>query len=301
MLHSMLLAAALPLCLGLTGAGDRPAWTARNVEHLLNRAGFGATPAEVEAALALTPEAFVYQLFVPRRAWERVEPVLIRWEDFDLDPRGIPVEAEKSKYRGMARGEVQRIIQPLRATDRRQFLEYADRWFDSMRRHDDPVRDHATLFWHGFFTTSFAVVRRKYEVIQQHQFLREHGLGSFRELLHGIVRDPAMLQYLDNNTNVKGHANENLARELMELFSLGEGHYSEVDVREAARALTGAWADPEGRFQFQAENHDEGDKTILGRTGKFAGAELVDLTLEQEACPRWVARRLLAYFEGSEP
>ncbi|MCK6448420.1 MAG: DUF1800 domain-containing protein [Planctomycetes bacterium] len=282
-------------------AGDGLAWNPRNVEHLLNRAGFGATPAEIEAALAKSPEAFVDELMTPKRSWERVTPVLIRWEDFDLDPRGIPVEPEKSKYKGMARAEIQKIVQPLRGADRKQFLEYADKWFDSMLRHDDPVRDHATLFWHGFFTTSFAVVRRKYEVIEQHQFLREHALSSFRDLVHGIVRDPAMLQYLDNNTNVKGHANENLARELMELFSLGEGHYTEVDVREAARALTGAWADPEGRFQFQAENHDDAAKTILGRTGKFRGEELVDVILEQEACPRWVARKLLAYFEGVEP
>ncbi|MCC6409164.1 MAG: DUF1800 domain-containing protein [Planctomycetes bacterium] len=281
--------------------GDRPEWNARNVEHLLNRAAFGATQAEVQAALASSPEAFVDQLMATKRPWQRVEPTLIRWEDFDLDPRGIPVDADKSKYKGMARADIQKIVQPLRGTDRKQFLDYAEQYFASMLNGDDPVRDHATLFWHGFFTTSFAVVRRKYEVIHQHQFLRDNALGSFRDLVRGIVRDPAMLQYLDNNTNVKGHANENLARELMELFSLGEGHYTEVDVREAARALTGAWADPEGRFQFQAENHDDGAKSILGHTGNFKGDELVDIILQQDACPRWVAKKLLTYYEGVEP
>ncbi len=283
------------------GKGGELEWNARNVEHLLNRAAFGATDEEIATALKSKPAEFVEQLMTTKVAWKHVEPELIRWEDFDLDPRGIPVDEAHSKYKGMAKKDIAAIVKPLRQRDRQQFVDYGDRWFGAMLHGDDPVRDHATLFWHGFFTTSFSVVRRKYEVINQHQFLRDHALGSFRDLLHGIVEDPAMLQYLDNNTNIKGHANENLARELMELFSLGEGHYTEVDVREAARALTGAWADPEGHFQFQAENHDDGEKTILSKTGKFKGKELVDIILDQPACPRWVALKLLTYYEGTPP
>ncbi|MCE9594170.1 MAG: DUF1800 domain-containing protein [Planctomycetes bacterium] len=285
----------------VSGNGRDLEWNARNVEHLFNRAAFGATPSEVQAALASTPEAVVERLMTVSRPLEPTQLELIRWEDFNLDPRGVPVDDSKSKYKGVPREQVREKVTLLRQTDRAQFLEYADRYFDSMLRGDAPVLDHAALFWHGFFTTSFTVVVRKFEIIRQHEFVRANSLGSFRDLLQGIVRDPGMLQYLDNNTNVKGHANENLARELMELYSLGEGHYTEVDVREAARALTGAWADPEGRFQFQTENHDDGEKQILGHTGKFAGKELVDILLEQDACPRWVALKLLTYYEGVPP
>lgn len=307
LLHAGLLLACLAVAPGPEPAQDQHgsggtaplAWNERAAEHLLNRAAFGGTSAQIAAAAAAKPEVFVDELMRARRPWTKVEPVLIRWEDFDLDPRGVPLA--KSKYEGKTKKEIGKIMRLLRQQDREQFLALGDRWFGSMVRGDDPVRDHMTLFWHGFFTTSVTVVRRKYEVLNQFEFLRENSLGSFRDLLHGIARDPAMLQYLDNNTNVQGHANENLARELMELFSLGEGHYSETDVREAARALTGCTADPEGRFQFVAANHDAGEKIVLGVKGKLGVNELVDIILAQAACPRWVAFRILSYLEGVPP
>ena len=276
-------------------------WSPRQVEHLMNRAGFGATGAEIAAALEATPAEFVERLCWPSDQWQRLEPTLIRWEDFDLDPRGVPVPPEQSKYQGMSRKEASQIKSELARIDHRQFMEYMDAYFASMIAGADPLNDRMTLFWHGFFTTASPVVMRKFELLNQHQFLREHALGNFKDLLHGIVRDPGMLQYLDNNTNVKGHPNENLARELMELYSLGEGNYTEVDVREAARALTGCHANPEGLYEFKAEHHDDGEKTVLGTTGKLQGAELVEILLAQEACPRWVALRILTYFEGVAP
>jgi hypothetical protein len=276
-------------------------WNARNAEHLLNRAGFGGTPRDVQAAVAAKPEGLIDVLMTAHREWERLEPVLIEWEDFDLDPTGQPVPPEKSRYKGVPRKKQFQIMDKLRATDRLQFMDYSDRWFRAMISYDDPLRDRMTLFWHGFFTTASPVVKRKYELLNQHQFLRANALGSFRDLLHGIAVDAAMLQYLDNNTNVKEHPNENFARELMELYSLGEGNYSEVDVREAARALTGCHANPAGRYEFRPEHHDDGEKTILGVTGKMRVGELVDVLLAQEACARWVAYRILRYLEGAEP
>jgi uncharacterized protein (DUF1800 family) len=276
-------------------------WTPQQVEHLFNRAGFGATREEIAAGLQVTPAAFVDRLLEDHRRWEPVEPTLIRWEDFDLDPRGVPVPPEQSKYKDVSRKEAAQIKSELARTDHRQFMEYVDRYFDSMISGEDALNDRMTLFWHGFFTTASPVVLRKFELIHQHQFLREHALGNFRDLLHGIVRDPGMLQYLDNNTNVRGHPNENLARELMELYSLGEGNYTELDVREAARALTGCHANPEGRYEFDPEHHDDGEKTVLGRTGKLGGAELVEILLAQDACPRWVSGRLIGYLEGAPP
>ena len=282
------------------GPGDLE-WSPRQVEHLMNRAGFGATQAEIAAALESTPVEFVERLCVASDQWQRLEPTLILWEDFDLDPRGVPVPPEQSKYQGMSRKEASQIKSELARIDHRQFMEYMDAYFESMIQGADPLNDRMTLFWHGFFTTAAPVVLRKFELLNQHQFLRQHALGNFKDLLHGIVRDPGMLQYLDNNTNVKGHPNENLARELMELYSLGEGHYTEVDVREAARALTGCHANPEGLYEFKAEHHDDGEKTVLGKTGQLQGAELVEILLAQEACPRWVALRILSYFEGVAP
>ena len=234
--------------------GSALEWNARNAEHLLNRAAFGATSGEIDAAVQRSPAEVVAALMTPRGEWKRVEPVLIRWEDFDLDPTGVPLPKEQSKYKDVPRKEMFQRMNELRGIDRKQFMDYADQWFRAMIDGEDPLRDRMTLFWHGFFTTASAVVKRKFELLNQHQFLRENALGNFKDLLHGIVRDPAMLQYLDNNTNVKGHPNENLARELMELFSLGEGHYTEVDVREAARALTGAHANPEGLYEFKPES-----------------------------------------------
>lgn len=276
------------------------AWGPREVEHLMNRAAFGASAGELELGVSLGAEGLLAKL-LETKEWERVEPTLIRWEDFDLDPAGVPVPPELSKYKGMTRKEASKIKSELARTDHRQFMEYVDAYFRSMMNGDAPLNDRMTLFWHGFFTTASPVVLRKFELINQHQFLRENALGNFKDLLHGIVEDPGMLQYLDNNTNVAGHPNENLARELMELYSLGEGNYSELDVREAARALTGGHAGSDGLFEFQPEKHDDGEKTVLGVTGKLKGKELVDILLAQEACPRWVARRILTYFEGMPP
>jgi len=116
----------------------------------------------------------------------------------------------------------------------------------------------------------------------------------------GIARDPAMLEYLDNDANRKQRPNENFARELMELFTLGEGHYTEQDVKEAARAFTG-WTDDHGTFEFNERRHDTRQKTLLGRTGKFGGEDVIEILLEQEACSLYLAKEMIRYFEGVEP
>src|SRR5258707_6523381 len=120
-------------------------------------------------------------------------------------------------------------------------------------------------------------------------------------MLAGMPKDPALLTYLDNQVNKKGNPNENLARELLELFSLGIGNYQEQDIKEIARALTGRGTDGHGLYSYNKGAHDDGDKTFLGQTGKFDGDDVVRIVLEQDACPRYVARRILTYFEGAEP
>lgn len=300
--------AALILCVPWGGggavAGPPIPWHARNVEHLLNRAGFGAGGDEIERGLALGLEALVGELVDGPQPgvgapWVDVEPALFRWEDFGLDV--MQVTLPDAPYFRRSTDEQVGMCKDARVVDRNQFVELYQRWFASMSDGSDPLRDRMTLFWHGYFTTSWEVVKRKYEIIRQFQWLRRGAVGSYADLLHGIVRDPAMLQFLDQTASSKEHPNENLARELLELFSLGEGNYAESDVREAARALTGNRCASDGSFEFLAAAHDAGPETILGRTGPFDDRALVDHVLAAPACPLWVSRRILRWIEGVEP
>jgi uncharacterized protein (DUF1800 family) len=263
-------------------------WNARNVEHLYNRAGFGARPAEIEYALRQRPVVFVKQLlegFAPTS-----DPLFI----------DIPEMPERRNYE--EREDFEKAQNAFRAEERRVLTSFAGWWFDQMVEAKHPLQERMVLFWHGYFTSSTRDVRRTAAMVAQNELFRRHALGNFAELVHAIVRDPAMLEYLDNNENRKDRPNENFARELMELFTLGEGHYSEQDIKEGARALTG-WrtTDDKTASYFQPRNHDDGEKTILGQTARFDAKGFVDLLLAQPACPRWVARKLIVHFEGVEP
>ena len=154
-----------------------------------------------------------------------------------------------------------------------------------------PLREKMTLFWHNHFATSLAKVQDPALMFRQNGLLRQHALGRFGPFLQAMSKDPAMLVWLDSNTNVKGRPNENYARELMELFSLGVGHYTEQDIREAARAFTGWRTDGEG-FAFDARLHDGGPKTVLGQTGAWDGGDVVRIVLEQPAAARFLVRKL---------
>lgn len=263
-------------------------WNARNAEHLLNRAGFGARAAEVDAAVAAGFDATLERLLVAPADWE-----MPAYERID--------EPTKKELEGLSKEQQDEKKRVAREADRRQMLEATAWWFREMETSEAPLLEKMTLFWHGFFTTSVEDAKRSYVMLRQHEFLRRNALGSYADLLRGIARDPAMLVYLDNNVNRKGKPNENFARELMELFSLGEGNYTEADVKDAARALTGRGMAKDGRFEFNAKQHDDGEKTVLGVTGPLDGDRLIDILLQQDACPRWVARRLIAWFEGVEP
>jgi uncharacterized protein (DUF1800 family) len=285
---ALLLALTFATAAPSTGAPSTGRWDARAAEHLLNRAGFGARPAEIEQALELGREALVERLLTQRAD---VEPPFFE-RIIELTPR----EREALSEEGRKQAKTQ-----YREKERRQPIEYAAWWLRRMQSGEDPLLERMTLFWHGFFTTSIEDVKRSYLVLQQNQFLREHALGSYAELLRGIAKDPAMLVYLDNNNNRQGNPNENFARELMELYSLGVGNYSEDDVKNAARALTGRGTNLRGDYEFRRKQHDAGEKTILGVQGALDGDRLVEILLAQPACARWVAKKLITYFEGVEP
>lgn len=279
---------SLLLCTTSGVAPAAPAWDARAVEHLLNRAGFGARPDEIAAGLAKGQAALVEDL-VDRRV--DVEP-------FFVEKLVAPDQRELADLTPEQRGE---RLQDFRVKDRTQLNAYTAWWFERLTSGEDPLRERMVLFWHGFFTSSYDDVMRGTLVIRQNQLVREMALGSYAELLRSVIRDPAMLVYLDNQVNRKRNPNENLARELMELFSLGVGNYTERDVQEAARALTGRGISRDGEYEFHVGQHDRGRKTVLGTTGMLDGEGLVALILKQDACPRHVAGRLITYFEGIPP
>jgi len=285
---------AVGLIATVVPAGDeRPAvrWDARSAEHLLNRAGFGGTPAEIERLVKLGHAGAVETFFPDPKLTpppEIISEASIHGGLEDPAARHASLVARREGYTAHQPD----LIVPLN--------KFGDWWVERMLRADDPLRDHVTVFWHGHFVSSVKEVGSSAEMIEQIRFLRDNALGSFETLARGIGKTPAMLEYLDNAENVKAHPNENWARELLELFSLGDGNYTEVDIKESARAFTG-WSDEEGRFTFRRLDHDFGQKSFLGHVGNLDGDLCVDIVLKQPACGRFVAGKLLWYFEGREP
>jgi len=178
-------------------------------------------------------------------------------------------------------------------------------WMLRMLSNSNLLREKLTLFWHNHFATAIAKVRAPAMMAQQIDTLRELGLGDFKEMLLAMARDPAMQHWLDNNVNVVGKPNENWARELMELFALGIGNYTEKDVQEVARAFTGWNLDREGmqgrRFTFYPEKHDAESKTILGKTGNLDGGDVLDLLSNKPECPRFICTKLWKNFVHQTP
>jgi uncharacterized protein (DUF1800 family) len=164
-----------------------------------------------------------------------------------------------------------------------------------MVRSQRPLEEKLTLFWQGHFATGEDKIRDYRKMEQQIVFLRQQANGNFRTLLTGIAQDPAMLVFLDAAQNVKGAPNENFAREVMELFTMGPGHYSEQDIREAARAFTG-WIDDDLAFKVDLEKHDGSDKIFLGQKGAFDGLDILRIILDQEVTAEFIAAKIYRYF-----
>jgi uncharacterized protein (DUF1800 family) len=237
-------AAPRPQDQAAAGAG-LPAWDSRAAEHLLSRAGFGAAGLEIERAVGRGLCATVDELFAERG----------EGEPFFVDPPERLSRVEKKHMTDEERREARNVFV---REDRELLQRFSDWWVAEMSAGAQPLREHMTLFWHGHFTSSHREVRDAEALIRQNELFREHAIGNFGTLLRAVLRDSAMLVYLDNDQNTKESPNENLARELFELFTLGEGHYTEGDVHEAARALTG-WdvRFPEGAV-FMRGQHDPG-------------------------------------------
>jgi hypothetical protein len=235
-----------------------PKWAA----HLYRRAAFGAGREELHEAQRLGPDGTL-DLLLAGRPWA-----------------GGVLETLEDAGRMAARDDTGHGLRSW--------------WLYCMLQGGHPLREKMTLFWHNHFATSLAKVQNVPLMLRQNLLLRRHALGHFGPMLQDVSRDPAMLVWLDSNANVKAHPNENYARELMELFSLGVGHYIERDVREAARAFTGWHTDGDG-FAFDPSNHDGGTKTVLGQTGAWDGGDVVRIVLGRPDAARFVVRKLYQF------
>ena len=270
--------------------------------HLLWRAGFGGTPDQIEALASWGPERAVdYLLDVDAIPFESPGE-----RDFESSIIRPPSEEERRQAAAARRAGDEDALARLRLmreqaerTDRRQAREVQKWWLRRMIETPRPLEEKMTLFWHGHFATSYRTIEDSYHMFVQNQTFRKHAVGNYGELLFQIIRDPAMLAYLDNDDSRRGRPNENLAREIMELFSLGVGNYTEMDIREGARALTG-YTFQDDEFVFRENDHDDGAKRILGRSGNMNGDDFVRAILEQRACARYMSYRLHRFFCGED-
>ena len=248
--------------------------------HLMRRAGFGATYDELEARAARGYEATVEELVDP-------------------DAHGVPEYDELTLARYFPDMEVPSA--PAMGTANFMYHLYTT---------PRPLVEKMTLFWHMVFATGNSKVDNPPEMLQQIQMFRDHGMGNYKDLLIRLSKDPSMIFWLDNNENHKRAPNENWGRELLELFSMGQGNYTEDDVKMAARAFTGWTILPKiprtpyqrhhWKFIYKAEDHDHSEKTFLGHTGRFNGEDIIDIVVDQPATANFMARHLYNFFVADE-
>ncbi len=286
-------------------------WGPAQAAHLLERAGFGGTPAEIDALAKLGPVAAVRRLVyfegAPAVDLPPFEHSGVFDENLDQFPASRPATTDLAKANGEALGVKvkpagNRRMQPvvnkffywLRAS-RLETHRITYWWADRMLTSPRPLEEKMALFWHGHFATTEEKVRDYRKMLKQVELFQEQGLGDFRTLLVSVAKDPAMLAFLDAGVNVKGAPNENFAREIMELFSMGVGNYTEHDIREAARAFTG-WNFQGLEYRFNAEQHDDGPKTVLGHTGPMDGVDVIDVILDQPVTAEYIAGKLYRFF-----
>lgn len=270
----------------------------REARHLLLRAGFGGTPEQIQTLVEWGPERSVDHLVeldkAPAYALDSSGFSSGIMGPFDDETRRAYRNArQRGDEEALARFRLER--QRRQAEDRQQMRRIQQWWLTRMIETPRPLEEKMTLFWHGHFATSYRTIEDSFHMLAQNNLFRAHAVGNFGTLMHQIIRDPAMLAYLDNNDSRKNRPNENLARELMELFGLGVGNYTEQDIKEGARALTG-YTFEDDRFVFQQQNHDNGAKRILGRAGNMDGDAFVDAILAQTACAYFIARKLYRFF-----
>jgi hypothetical protein len=283
--------------------------------HLLERAGFGGTAQDIERLAAMTPEAAVAWLVDYEKHDDGALPAFEESGFWDASLASFPVSRPAATRLAEETGAAMGVTvkpggsRPLQPVTNRFFYwlrasaletrRLAFWWLDRMVRTPRPLEEKMTLFWHGHFVSSEEKLRDYRKIRLQLETLRRGATGNFGELLVAVAKDPAMLVYLDAAQNVKGAPNENFGREVMELFTMGVGHYTEDDIREAARAFTG-WGNDDLRFVIDPDKHDGGTKHFLGREGRFTGEDVLAIILEQEQTAVYIASKLYRFFVREE-
>lgn len=294
------------------GAQD---WNTERAAHLLERVGFGGTPEDIQRFAAMSPDAALKELVdfqgVDNSHLAPFDESGVFDPGVDPFPESRPATTTMAKQQGEALGvkvkpagnrKMQPVVNKFFYWLRASRLE-TDRlgywWANRMLTSQRPLEEKMALFWHGHFANNEEKVRDYRKMKRQLQLFQAKGTGNFRELLIGAAQDPAMLAFLDAGVNVKGAPNENFAREIMELFTMGVGNYSEKDIREAARAFTG-WNYQGVEFKQVTEKHDDGVKNVLGRSGNFDGVQVIDIILDQPVTAEFVAAKIYRYLVRQE-
>ncbi len=253
-------------------------------QHLLWRSAFGPM-AENAASL---------DTISPKKLWE----LLLKTSEKQPEKFNVSQKLVDTYFSAMEGGQQKREL----TKEQRKEIQDQSReglknlnilWLNEMINSEAQLREKMSLFWHGHFACR---VNNSYYQQELLQVVRENALGNFKDLLKAVSKSPSMLQFLNNQQNRKQHPNENFAREVMELFTMGRGNYTENDVKEAARAFTGWGFNLQGGFVFRKMQHDDGSKTVLGKTGNFDGDDIINLLLEQKQTARFITRKIYKYF-----
>src|ERR1043166_7606202 len=284
-------------------------WNYATAAHLLNRAGFGGSPRDIERLHALGFEGAVASLVdyesipdsTPPPSWAKPDPERVAKLKEAMALRrklkeGSAAERKEAQEKGRA------FLRDEMRAQQQHLVDLRHWWLQRMLSGPRPLQEKLTLFWHGHFATSTQKVRDAYLMWLQNETFRRNANGSWITLLNEVTRDPAMLIWLDQTQSRKAHPNENYAREVMELFTLGEGHYTEQDVTEAARAFTGLVYDRLNQESiFRPFIHDRGNKTVLGRSGALSASDVLDQIVAQPQAARFICSKLWNFFAGQPP
>ncbi len=320
------LAAICPLPAGAQAAGPAawqndltpitPAdWNYDFAAHLLERAGFGGTPEEIQALAKMTPAQAIARLVrfegTDVSGLPAFEHSGIHDPGIEPFPPSRPAVTDLAKEKGEALGikvkpsgnrRLQPIVDKFFYWLRASVLEtnrVAYWWANRMLASPRPLQEKMALFWHGHFASNEAKVRDYRKLLDELEIFEKLGTRNFRDLTVAVAQSPGMLSFLDAGVNVRGASNENFAREIMELFTMGVGNYTEKDIREAARAFTG-WNYVDMKFVVNKDQHDDGEKTVLGRTGRFDGVDVIDIIMQQPVTADYIAGKIYRFFVRQE-
>ena len=271
-------------------------WNTATAAHLMNRAGFGASPGDIEDLRQLGPDRAV-SWFVD---YEKIPDPTPAPDWAQPDPATI---ARREAIRNAADPATRRMLEQQQGEEQRSRMsDLRYWWIRRMALGPRPFQEKMTLFWHGHFATSSEKVNMPYFLWLQNETLRQNATGNFNQLLIAASKDPAMLLYLDGARSQKGEPNENFAREVMELFTLGEGHYTEQDIQQAARAYTGWGLTPDNlHYEYHPNNHDDDPKTVFGQTGNFSGGDVLNMICAKPECAQFIAKKLWRFFAQDQP